>query len=141
MNVYFDASALVKLFLDEPFSEDTRALAAQAEVAISSVVVFAETVAAIRRAVNLRRLDAHDGVRLLGEIGLTWEEISKIPADRGVAERAGEIAWRHLLRGFDSIHLASALVWKAAAAEPLTFATFDAALSHAAQAEGFEAWP
>ena len=58
--------------------------------------------------------------------------------------RAGELAWRHGLRGYDAVQLAAALAWREAASDAegeIVFACFDNDLRRAAVAEGLAAWP
>ncbi len=57
-----------------------------------------------------------------------------------LAQQAGELAARHRLRGFDAVHLASALSLDA----DTTMVTWDKDLAHAAHDEGLTtvpAWP
>ena len=53
-----------------------------------------------------------------------------------VAKRAGELAERRALRGFDAIHLASALEMRELTGAVPSFCCFDERLSEAASAEG-----
>ena len=51
---------------------------------------------------------------------------------------AGDLAEKHALRGFDALHLASALDLRLSGASPIHFLTSDTRLRDAARAEGFE---
>jgi len=53
-----------------------------------------------------------------------------------VARRAGDLAERHALRGFDAIHLASALEMEELTGQMPSFYCFDDRLRDAASAEG-----
>ena len=53
-----------------------------------------------------------------------------------VGRNAGELAERHGLRGFDAIHLASALWLKSVHSGELLFAAFDRRIALAAAAAG-----
>jgi predicted nucleic acid-binding protein len=53
-----------------------------------------------------------------------------------IAKRAGNLAERRALRGFDAIHLASALEMELLTGAVLTFCCFDDRLREAASAEG-----
>ena len=48
---------------------------------------------------------------------------------------------RHQLRGFDAIHLASAIVIHESISDDFLFACFDKRLARAAQSEGLEVFP
>jgi prevent-host-death family protein len=45
------------------------------------------------------------------------------------------------LRGYDSVHLAAALLWQERVGYPVVLATFDAELWQAAHRAGLEVWP
>ena len=55
--------------------------------------------------------------------------------------KADALAWEHDLRGYDAVHLASALFWQESLGEPVTIATFDAQLWQAGQPIGLSVWP
>ncbi len=57
-----------------------------------------------------------------------------------VAQAEG-LAWEQGLRGYDAVHLASALLWQSSLSRPVTLATFDRQLWDAAQLVGLEVWP
>lgn len=52
-----------------------------------------------------------------------------------------DLAWKHRVRGYDAVHLASGLVWQAGLGAGVTFATFDVHLWKAAQAESLSVFP
>ena len=52
-----------------------------------------------------------------------------------------QVAEKHPVRGFDAIHLASAMVIHERFPEDFLFACFDDSLAHAAKTEGFETFP
>lgn len=64
--------------------------------------------------------------------------IELVPA---VVRTAGDLAEVHGLRGFDSIHLASALWLKEKTSTPLNFAVFDQRLRAAAERAGLAVVP
>jgi len=129
--LYLDTSALVKLVVEERGSAAVDALVATTEYAVSSVIAYAECRSAIARAGQARRVDAAAAVRSLDRV---WDAVQTLDVDLRLSTRAGELASRHLLRGMDALHLASAL--EVVAPElPVAFATFDPALARAARAE------
>ena len=132
MILYLDTSALVKLVVEERGSEAVDALVATTEYAVSSVIAYAECRSAIARAGKARRVDAAAAVRSLDRV---WDTVQTLDVDLRLGARAGELAGRHLLRGMDALHLASALE-VVAPDLPVAFATFDRALARAARAEG-----
>ena len=111
MILYLDTSALVKLVVE--------------------VIAYAECRSAIARGAKAGRIDAAAAVRSLDQV---WGAVQTLDVDLRLSTRAGELASRHLLRGMDALHLATAI--EIAAPElPVAFATFDRALAHAARAE------
>jgi hypothetical protein len=56
-------------------------------------------------------------------------------------ERAEALAWEYGLRGYDAVHLASALTWQESVGEQIVLATFDEQLWEAAKRAGLKAWP
>ena len=133
MIVYLDSSALVKLAVEERGSDSVDALVMGSEYALSSVIAYAECRAAIARGAKVGRLDAAAAVRSLDAI---WGATQTLDVDLGLSARAGVLAARHLLRGMDALHLATA-VEIGTTDRPVAFATFDRALARAARAERF----
>jgi hypothetical protein len=56
-------------------------------------------------------------------------------------ERADALAWELDLRGYDAVHLASAMQWNDAMGETPLLATYDRELWGAAHAVGLQPWP
>jgi hypothetical protein len=54
---------------------------------------------------------------------------------------ADSLAWEIALRGYDAVHLASALLWKEGMGQEVTLATFDQQLWEAAIQCGLVAFP
>ena len=102
---YLDASALVKLVLDEPESDALRAFLEGAG-ATSCELVLAEVPRAVHRAVA--RQPGLDLEVLLGRAGEVLEAIGLLPLDRGLLLAAGALA-EPSLRALDAIHVAAAV--------------------------------
>ena len=56
-------------------------------------------------------------------------------------DRAASLAWEYGLRGYDAVHLATALLWQETIGEPVTLATFDRQLWQAGDQAGLTTWP
>ncbi len=67
-----------------------------------------------------------------------WSELLRIELHPTVARNAGELAEIHELRGFDVIHLASALWLRDRSDENCEFVAFDARLLAGARSAGLE---
>ena len=135
---YFDSSALVKVLLDEQGSDTARSLWTGADTLITSVVAYAEVRAALAMASRLGRLTDSDHTVAKTYWESMWQSVSIVDASRDVVERAGSLAERHRLRGFDAVHLASASVVSPAF---LIIATWDERLSGVAAQMGYSVAP
>ena len=135
---YFDSSALVKVLLDESGSDIARLLWTGADVLVTSVVAYAEVGAALAAAYRLGRLSNSDHTRAKVYWESMWKSISIVETTRDVVERAGALAERHHLRGFDAVHLASATV---VPPDLAIVATWDRRLSEAVTAMGYVVAP
>lgn len=141
MILYLDTSALVKLYVRERGSAEVHRRVAEAEVIATSVVAYAEARAAFAR---LRRERPASGKRhraRVEQLDRDWEKYARVELGPAVVHSAGELAEEHGLRGFDAIHLASALWLEAVRAGDLAFAAFDRRLVAAATAAGLTASP
>jgi predicted nucleic acid-binding protein len=138
--LYLDSSALAKRYLPETWSAAVEDAIAAASV-ITSVVARPEVSGAVARAVRERTIRGADGELLLLRLAEHWADFVRLEATEEIAERASRLAWEHGLRGFDAVHLASAVRYREELDLPLSFATFDRQLWRAARAAGLEPWP
>lgn len=69
-----------------------------------------------------------------------WEAFTRLRVAAGTVERASDIAWKHELRGYDSLHLAAALLWRETLDANIVFAAFDHDLLQASKKAGLEPW-
>lgn len=105
MLVYADASALVKLVLDEPESPALRAYLSDASV-VSSELVLVESPRAIRRAA--RDDPALPLGELLSRAAELMEALGLAPLGRDLLVTAGALP-EPGLRALDAVHIAAAL--------------------------------
>jgi predicted nucleic acid-binding protein len=134
--LYLDTSALVKLYVRERGSANVRRLVEKADAVATSIVAYAEARAAFAR---LRRERPSGGGRhreRVEQLDRDWEQFAVVELTQAVAHSAGELAERHALRGFDAIHLASALWLKGTRADDLAFEAFDRPLTAGAKSAG-----
>lgn len=133
MRVYVDTSVVLRVLLGQ--SGAVRNFR-RFEAACSSVLLRVET----RRVIDRLRLEGaldDEGVAAAhGQLALLEEAIEFIHLTPAVLERAGQ-PMPTVLRTLDAIHMASALLLRERAGEPLTFATHDVQLHRAAVAYGF----
>jgi predicted nucleic acid-binding protein len=77
---------------------------------------------------------AHRGV--VRNLDQDWGRYLRIEAGEALIHEAASLAERHRLRGYDAIHLASAILVKNRLAEPVVFSSEDTALEAAARRAG-----
>jgi len=70
-----------------------------------------------------------------------WKSLICVQVNDDLNDMIDKMLSHHPLRGFDSIHLASALILHDSAPEELLFACFDKTLVQAAVAEGLQPLP
>ena len=138
MIAYFDASALVKLVIEEPGSDDAAALWDGADAVLSNRVANAEVRAAIAAAQRAGRLTTEQKAGARHLWGRLWPALRVVEVSQDVGQHAGDLAEEHALSGFDAIHLASALLVDA---DALVVATWDARLAIATTAVGIPTLP
>lgn len=129
MTAYFDTSAAVKLIIAEPGSVAAVDVWQAADRVTSSVLLYPEARAALKRARRERRLTESDLRAAVADLGGLWHRVNRVGVSARLAMRAGALAHVHDLRGYDAVHLASAEV---VAAPDLVFVGADDALCDAA---------
>ena len=108
MVLYLDTSALVKLYLDEEGSGTVHEAVEAVGSVATSTVTYAEARAAFARRRRVGDLDGEGAGSLARALDRDWPTYVRLAVSNLVAYRAGEMAGRYALRGFDAIHLASA---------------------------------
>ena len=147
MLYYFDSSAAVKRYAPEKGSEWVKLLVKPAEgntVYLGQVGVV-EIAAALSRKVRTKELTQKDYEAALWLFlrDVRNEEYIIAPLSDQVVDLAVDLTKRHPLRGYDAVHLATALILNTALLEaelsPLTFVSADEVLCEAARSEGLPA--
>ena len=141
MIVYLDASALVKRYVVESGSVEVGKLIGDAEALGTALVSRAEVSAALARAVRMKLIGHDAGIRALKAFTADWPHLVRLQLPETLVARAAGLAWEHGLRGYDSVHLAAALLWHETLGAPVVVATFDRQLWSGARAAGLTAWP
>jgi predicted nucleic acid-binding protein len=139
MMLYVDTSALIKRYVEEDGSDRVNALWNGATGIATSVVAFAEMIAALNRKRREGVLSAAEYTRTATAFKNDYRRVILVPVSAGLNERIETLARKHALRGFDAIHLASALVIRNSGKVETGFACCDRMLNEAAGKEGFQA--
>ena|SRR5665811_422958 len=132
MILYLDTSALVKLYIKEQHRELVSAANEEAEFVTTSTVAYAEARAALARQLRTGNLDDHQRQQEVANLDADWLAFLHLEVSNTLTGHAGELAQAHTLRGFDAIHLASALHF-AKEFDDLRFLAFDKRLNDAAR--------
>lgn len=119
LNLYLDASALVKRYVAEAGTDLVHEVMQDADTWITCRTAYVETM----RAVGLAA-----GRRTMRRVHDEWDSFAVIEVDQALVEHASSLALDHDLRSLDSLHLAAALVLPP---DDLVVATWDRRL-HAA---------
>lgn len=136
MKLYLDTSGLVKLWIDEEHSVRVRTMVAAASELGTSTVAYAELGATLARLERERRLSSKARELILEDFAARWMGMRRVVAGPMISRRGASLARVHALRGFDAIHLASALQLRLSMGD-LIFVGFDQRLNAGAASEGF----
>jgi predicted nucleic acid-binding protein len=133
--LYLDTSAVVKLYIGES-GTDVVATAVDRAAAVTTVrVTYAEARAAFARHRRAGGLAPAELRRVVRQFDEEWGQYSIVEVTDVLVRRAGALAERHKLRGYDAVQLAAAVDVRLAGGAAVAFASFDARLSQAARRE------
>ena len=124
---------LVKLIFDEPGSELAVELWDRADIPVSSQLVYPEARAALAAAARGGRIGKSTHGSAVAALEDLYAQLRTVAIDEPLARHAGDLAAKHALRGYDAVHLASALALEG---DDILLATWDTALNAAARATG-----
>ena len=136
MILYLDSSSAVKLYVEEEDSANVERIVEAADRVSSSRIAYAEIRAAMAAAWRAGRLPERPYRGLVQAFDEDWRHYVRVSPSEAVVRLAGNLAEKHGLRGYDAVHLASALSLKKLTLEDVSFSSRDQDLSNAASAEG-----
>ncbi len=139
--IYLDTSALIKRYIGEIGSAEVSELLRRPDETGTLEITKVEMASAMARLVARGQITAEDGSRIWEDFEEDWPLLDILLTSTATVERGAAVAWTFRLRGYDALHLAAALAWQEALAEPVTLATFDRELWQAAHQAGLQAWP
>ena len=138
MILYLETSNLVKLYVQEEDSGDVARLVSDAEAVATSIIAYAEARAAFARKLREKGITEQDHARIKKDLDSDWENLFVIKLTAAFVRSAGDLAEKRSLRGFDALHLASALELQKAVPLPVLFSSSDARLRESAIEEGLK---
>jgi predicted nucleic acid-binding protein len=140
---YLDSSAMVKRYIEEPGSGWVRDLTdpAAGHILYTTALTGTELIAALVRRTRGGHLPAYAAIDGVASVRQDWRSLYTIAdIDAHVVARAMDVAEQHGLRGYDAVHVATALMLRTqrrSAGLPLpTFVSADQEQLRAATAEG-----
>jgi predicted nucleic acid-binding protein len=144
---FFDSSALLKRYVTEAGSNWVRELAnpAAGHILIVSRITFVEISSALARLQREGTFSTQDIETAIHAFQAHWEtQYQVVEIDNAVTQLASRLLFRHPLRAYDSVQLASSLkLWSVFSRQtppaPYTFVCADIRLLAAAKAEGLTA--
>ena len=136
--VYFDASALVKLVVEESGSDLAARLWDRCDAALSSRLGYVEVCSALAASRRRDDLSQPELESALADLDTFWSFVRAVELTEQVRREAGQLARAHALRGADAIHLASAL---AVGDSQLLMAVWDRQLAAGARTSGLAVSP
>lgn len=132
MDLYLDTSALIKLYLAEPGRIDVVEAVRSASKVTTSMIAYAEARSAFSRRHREAALTDEQHSNVVQAFDVNWRTFDRIPVLDDIAYSAGELAHQLGLRGFDALHVASA-IWMQRNLPDLAFFTYDTRLLEAAR--------
>jgi predicted nucleic acid-binding protein len=136
---YLDTSALVKRYVLEPGSRTVREIVRRRTVAVSRIA-YAELASAVARLQREGELDARGRDQILARLDEDFASFTVVEVRPAIVRRVPALVVQRALRGYDAVHLASALAVRDQGAA-LTFWSADRALVGAATSFGLKATP
>lgn len=108
MIAYFDTSALIPLIVEEAGSGPASRVWDEAERVVTVRVAYPEGRAALARARRLGRVTQRRYRSARDNFEDLWAQLDRVEVTAALAQRAGDLADQHALRGCDAIHVAAA---------------------------------
>jgi hypothetical protein len=135
---YFDTSALIKRYVDDPRRREILTLLRKNHCVVSAVLPV-EVRSALRRRVTDKPLDAKRIPAVLKRLAADRAYWTSIEVSREVLAMAESLSGAHPLRALDAIHVASAKLFAdRTASQTFTFVSADMQQTHVAEALGIK---
>jgi predicted nucleic acid-binding protein len=125
----------------EPGTDEVAKLITNAEIIGTSIISRAETVAAFAKATRMGVVTREEAKVAVREFRFEWSHLVRIQATELLISRADALAWDLGLRGYDAVHLASAMLMSESIKGEFLLATYDRQLWNAAGEQGLNSFP
>ncbi len=141
MILYLDTSALIKKYFKEIGSDEIISKWQEAAGIVTSSVAYAEALASIYRKKRETKFGNDKLGKILDAFRRDWNSFIRVEVTDDLKEWIDKMVSRYPLRGFDAIHLASALIVYDSLPEEFLFACYDKKLLRAAHETGLKTLP
>ena len=140
-NLYFDTSALIKLYVEEVGTAEVLGLVE--ELRGDRIIILDITLLECRSARRRERegdISGPDANRILQQVHQDASALYLVqPSSSAVIEEASRLLDTHALRAYDALQLAGCLIVRRGVPSPPTFVCADGRLCEAAEFEGLQA--
>ncbi|MFQ5789172.1 MAG: type II toxin-antitoxin system VapC family toxin [Acidobacteriota bacterium] len=134
--IYLDTSALVKRLVAEPGSGLVRKLVEKESGVATAKIAYAEIYSGLTRKLRENQLARKDYDLACRQFERDWEAYIRVDLQDEILMLSRGLIRSYSLRGFDAVHLGSAIYLERMLGEPITFVAADKRLLHAATKEG-----
>lgn len=134
MILYLGTSSLIKLYIEEKYSDIVRKWVDEAEIVATCRIAYTEALSALDIRLKRNDLSKKDYKLVVSRLTKDWIHFATVDFDEIVA---GRLVKKYGLRRFDAIHLSTAKLMKSKQKDvSLYFSSFHKILCQAAMSEG-----
>lgn len=141
MILFCDTSALIKLLISEPGSDQMMESSLRAEAIAVCRITWAEAMAGMARRQRDDPISGDDIEQARQHLIDRWDHFTIVEVSQHLVETAGRFADVFSLRGYDSVQLAASHELHSNGEQPVLFACYDRRLNQAAQLLQLEVLP
>jgi predicted nucleic acid-binding protein len=134
--IYLDSSVLIKKYFDEFASELVLKIWNENRYFAISQVGYSEILGTINKKQKIDKFSDKVKTSITKQFKRDWDELIKINVDQTINLELERIHSKYLLRGFDAIHLVSAIILFRELEEETLFLSADDNLAKAAKKDG-----
>ncbi|TGM60600.1 PIN domain-containing protein [Leptospira meyeri] len=136
MFFYLDSSVLVKKYFDEFASDTVLKIWKENRYLAISQVGYSEILGTINKKQKIDKFSDTTKESIIKQFRYDWDQLVKINVDHTINSELDRIHSKYLLRGFDAIHLVSAILLFRELEEETIFLSADDNLATAAKKDG-----
>jgi uncharacterized protein len=139
LTLYLDSSAIVARHFYEAHTATVIQALAQTDERWVSLIAYVETRAALAQLKHQNRLVGKLYYQALSQFEQDWKTLQYYEVDEDMVRLGGKLAERHILKGYDAMHLASAVALNVVYSD-LQFLSYDVRLNRTASNAGLVLW-